>query len=256
MRHRLTITLSEEILRRVDKIIDGKEIRNRSHAIETTLAKNLDPKIDTAVILAGAPFKGKVMPALRKYNGRLLIDHVVDMLRGAGIVHVVICAGQNAELLRSKFPEGLSYGMRITYVDEPSAMGTAGAVLLAKENIESDSFLVLHGDIFADIDIAGFLKFYKSEGTLATIAVKPAMGAKHYGKVMLSGNQIVEFIEESKNLGISIVNVGAYILDSRVFEMIPANKKYYFESDIFPVLAKEGNLSAYFFQGEWVNFLK
>ena len=36
-RERLTITLQKAIIKKLDKLIDGRTIRNRSHAIESIL---------------------------------------------------------------------------------------------------------------------------------------------------------------------------------------------------------------------------
>ena len=54
MIERVTITVKKDILRKVDSMIDGREIRNRSHAIETLISKSLSKSgLDTALIMAG-----------------------------------------------------------------------------------------------------------------------------------------------------------------------------------------------------------
>ena len=50
---RLTITLDEDILKRVDSAIDGSKIRNRSHAIEYLLSSCLVREASKVLILAG-----------------------------------------------------------------------------------------------------------------------------------------------------------------------------------------------------------
>ena len=42
-RERLTITLRKSLLGKVDELIDGTNIRNRSHAIETLISQSLTP---------------------------------------------------------------------------------------------------------------------------------------------------------------------------------------------------------------------
>ena len=251
MKQRLTITLSEEVLNRVDQLIDGKEVRNRSHAIETTLTKTLEPKVTTAVVLAAGHFPEGKIPLLKPFQNRLLFDHLIDKLRHAGINNILICGANNNDKIKLKFPEGVNYGVNIHYVEEPNLVGTAGAVLLSKKYINKSSFLVIHGDTFADIDISAFLNFHKKQDLLATIAVKPALSSKQYAKVLISGNKITEFIEEGSSKGISIVNTGVYLLKPEILKLIPEGKKFFFESDIFPQLAEEEQLAGYLFQGDW-----
>lgn len=251
MKQRLTITLSDEVLNRVDQLIDDKQVRNRSHAIESTLLKTLNPKISTAVILAGGHFKGNLHPLLKPYNNKLLMDHILEKLRLSEIHNVIICGAENNLGLKQKFPEGNNLGIKIKYIDEKILAGTAGAVLLSKNEIGTGSFLVIHGDIFADIDINNFINFHEKEDALATIAVKPSLASPQYAKVYISGNRITEFIEEGSNKGISIVNTGVYLLKREVLKLIPEGKRFFFESDIFPQLAEEGQLAGYLFQGDW-----
>ncbi|MDP3741317.1 MAG: ribbon-helix-helix protein, CopG family, partial [bacterium] len=52
-KQRLTITLDSELLKRLDNVIDGSKIRNRSHAIEFLLASSLVPKKTRVLILSG-----------------------------------------------------------------------------------------------------------------------------------------------------------------------------------------------------------
>ena len=54
MKERLTVTIDEEIINRVDESIDGHNVKNRSHAFEVLLNKALKPKLPKkAVILCG-----------------------------------------------------------------------------------------------------------------------------------------------------------------------------------------------------------
>lgn len=54
MRERVTLTLDSELLKQIDKTIDGHELKNRSHAIELLLLRAMGADKPTkALILAG-----------------------------------------------------------------------------------------------------------------------------------------------------------------------------------------------------------
>ena len=57
-RKRLTITLKDELLKKLDEYIDGARIRNRSHAIEHVLGKHFSPRVKKAIVLAGGNDQG------------------------------------------------------------------------------------------------------------------------------------------------------------------------------------------------------
>jgi NDP-sugar pyrophosphorylase family protein len=111
--------------------------------------------------------------------------------------------------------------------------------------------LVIHGDILTDIDLAGFIRFHKQEGRMATIAVKPREAERRYGKVMLEGNRITQFLDSEQSEGISIVNTGVYLLQPETLRLIREGEPAYFERDLFPRLADIDELSAFIFQGVW-----
>ena len=54
MKKRISITVDDRVLKKVDDLINNNDIRNRSHAVEHILRKYFDSKkIRKAVILAG-----------------------------------------------------------------------------------------------------------------------------------------------------------------------------------------------------------
>ena len=248
---RLTITLPQDVLEQVDGLVDGTEIRNRSHAIETLIRASLTPSVSTAVILAGGREKQATPPALKKVNGKYVFVQLVDHLKSFGITDIVVCAGQHMAQLKKEFNDGSPLGVKVRYVAEERPMGTAGALKLAEPLLAAKPFIVLHGDIITDINIHEFVTFHQTAETLANIGVKPRMGEKKYGQAFIQGNKIIKFLQTGTTEGISIVNTGLYVLQPQVLERIPAGKQASLESDVFPELAEARELSAFIFQGLW-----
>jgi len=112
-------------------------------------------------------------------------------------------------------------------------------------------FLVIYGDILTTLDLSNLFEFHFNEGSLATMAVKPRMGELKYGQVFLQGNKIIKFLDTSNDSGISIINTGVYVFDTKIFDIFPAKNNFTLEKDIFPYLAQKKQLSASFFQGIW-----
>ncbi len=215
---RLTITLSHELLNRLDRAIDGRRLLNRSHAIETLLRGSLRPTVRNAVILAGGEHGRDHNPAAAQIDGRPLIVHTIQHLVDAGIRSLHVLAGADEPEIRNLIGDEL-FGASIHYVREDRRLGTAGALKLAEPHLEGEPFLVIHGDVLTDIDIAAFIDFHLNEQSMATIAVKPRQSEPHYGQVILQGNRITQFFE-SGPAGVSIVNTGVYLFQPGVFELI------------------------------------
>lgn len=248
---RLTITLSPELVERLDRVIDGRTLHNRSQAIETLLGRALRPVVSTAVILAGGDQRGDRVPALSPIGGEALISHTIRHAREHGIRSFVILAGAGERQIREFLGDGTSLGVSLHYVRERRPRGTAGALRLAEPLLGGEPFLVIHGDVLTDIHLADFIEFHLNENAMATMAVKPREADRRFGKVMLQGNRITSFLEKSDDRGISLVNTGVYLFQPSVFGLIDAEKPAQLETEVFPRLAEMGKLSAFLFQGIW-----
>ena len=248
---RLTITLPPDLLAQIDRLIDRRTVRNRSHAIELLLRQSLKPTVSTAVLLAGGTKDTEQIPALLPIQGQALIVHTINHLITNGISSFIILAGENETLIRECLGNGHYMGAEIHYVGETMPMGTAGALKTAERYLMDRPFLVFHADILTDISVADFVRFHSSQNRMATIAVKPRQAEPDYGKVMMEGIAITDFIPESQDQGISIVNTGVYLFEPEVLSLIAAGTSTRLETDVFPKLAKMGELGAFLFQGIW-----
>lgn len=248
---RLTITLSENILEAIDTTINGINIRNRSHAIETLVKKSLSPTVQTAIILAGGNNHHDNHPALTKIGKGYLLTHIINNLKNNQISNIIICIHKTDTEIMRIFGKGENYGVKIEYLVEEYPLGTGGAVKKAKELIKNSPFLVVHGDTLSNIDLSSLFSFHFAEKSLATIAVKPRLGEPKYGQVFIQGNKITKFLTTSDNTGISIINTGFYVFDPKIFEFFPVKEVFTLEKDVFPKLAQHNQLTASIFQGLW-----
>lgn len=246
---RLTITLSQDLLQNVDSTIDKQLIRNRSQAIEHLLHQSLGKKVSTAVILAGD--KSPTPRCLKKIGDRQLLSILIDHLKAHDITNIIICGGKHNNPIYDAYKDGSGLGVTLQYVQELNPLGTAGAIKKAESLITGPTFVVIHGDVLTNLDLSDFIEFHKNEQTIATIGVKPRLGEKKYGMLSLQGNKVVQFTKSSANVGISIINTGLYVFDAKILNFIPKNKPTNLEDDIFPLLVKNRELSAFIFQGIW-----
>ncbi|HLC67698.1 MAG TPA: sugar phosphate nucleotidyltransferase [archaeon] len=244
MVERITITIKKDVLRRVDSMIDGREIRNRSHAIESLLAKSMSGGLETALIMAGGQPAGK---ALVPVAGRPALEHHIDMLRSHGITNIVI-ASDYAEKIRQYFGSGRAYGVEITYLAEDKPLGSAGAIGTMGDYTDG-SFLMVNADTLMDPNIHEIYEFHKKQRKLATVMLTTTEDPSHFGVVKMRGNQILRF-EEKPRLSADVsrlVNAGLCIFDKKVCSMVP--KRKIMIEELFNRLCRQGQLSGFIHDG-------
>ena len=257
MKERITITVDQDILKRVDEMIIGPN-QNRSKAIEHLLSKSLGnnaPK--KAIILCGGqgtrlrPITYEIPKPLIPVQGKPLVEHLIDLFKKFGVTDIYLSVGYKKEKIKEYFGNGSKYGLNIFYIEEEQPLGTAGGLRQLKEKL-TESFFVTNGDELKDFDLAAMYKTHKTNKAKATIALTTVEDPSAYGVADISGSRIVQFIEKpSKEKAPSkLINSGLYILEPEVITMIPEGFAM-FEKDIFPKIAHEGKLFGHPFSGQW-----
>jgi mannose-1-phosphate guanylyltransferase len=153
-------------------------------------------------------------------------------------------------------------GLHLAYSHDPinKPLGTAGSIKKAEKRIGHDSpFLVLNGDIFADVNYSEILKQHEEKGCLATIALHEVSDPTRYGAAKLSKDgRITGFIEKPRRgeAPSNLINAGVYVLDPKVFDYIPDGRAVSIEREVFPRLAEENELDGHVFDGLWTDIGK
>jgi NDP-sugar pyrophosphorylase family protein len=258
MKERITLTIEKEILGRVDRSINGTDVKNRSHAVELLLTKAFgENKPSKAIILAGG--KGTRMksmtnslpkPMLRIHN-KPILEHNIELLKKHGIKDIVLSIGYRGEKIKEYFGDGSQLGVNISYVEEDEPMGTAGPLNLLKGKI-NDTFILMNGDELKEIDLEDMFMFHKKNKGTATIALTTVEDPSMYGVAVMNGNKVMTFVEKpSKESAPSkLISAGLYILEPEILKTIPDGFSM-MENDVFPKLATNDKLLGYVFSGQW-----
>ncbi len=258
-RQRLTITLRQDLLPRIDQTIDGAKIRNRSHAIEFLVANALKPKFRRAFILAGGrgvkmrPFTYELPKPMIPVKGRPILEYTVERLRDVDVRDIVILVGHLGEKIKTHFGDGSRFGVKIRYVEEKKEAGTAAPLRLAAPFLKSQPFILFYGDVLIDLNLSDLIEFHSTTGGLATIALTSIENPSEFGVVKMHGNRVVEFLEkppQSRKLS-HLIYTGVCVLEPSVINRVPKKGFTMLEKDVFPQLAREGKLSGYLFEGQW-----
>ncbi len=250
-KERLTITLRKDILESLDRFIDGDKIRNRSHAIEYILGRYLGTGVDTCVILAAGKAKQGSTPLLRVQN-RPVIAYTIELLRLAGIRNVIMVLDEKTPDIKHYLGDGSQWRINLTYVMDNEGSGTAQSLSLAQEYIHN-TFLLMYGDILADIDLQQLIRFHKEQGdVISTMAVTACSNPSLYGVTELQGRRVFGIIEKpNKHDKSNLVYSGVSVCEPELFDHIKDEPGSYLVRDVLPDLAHRGLIGGYPFSGKW-----
>ncbi|RLF34909.1 MAG: hypothetical protein DRM99_05635, partial [Thermoplasmata archaeon] len=237
-----SITVNEKVLKDIDNLVDNISIKNRSQAIEYVLQNSLGEK-KIAVVLAGGEEKkikiGKEYAPTVQIKNSTLIEEAVKKLRKDGFKEIFV-VGRHKVLTRifELLKDGSSYGIKMNYVEEKTANGTADTLKHLKGKINKN-FLVVYADVlFNKINISELWNSHIKGDGIATIMLTTHARPKEKGVVKMEGNKVVDFQQKP-------ARSEEHLVFSPIFATGPEILEYYgksLEKDVFPTLAKKGLL--------------
>jgi UDP-N-acetylglucosamine diphosphorylase/glucosamine-1-phosphate N-acetyltransferase len=172
-----------------------------------------------AVILAAGegqrlrPFTVNRPKAMLSIADKPILQYIIEALAQNGIRDIVLIVGYRKEQVYDYLRSGECCGVKLTYVTQMSQLGTAHALMQAKDAV-GDEFLVLPGDNLIEANtIAEFVQV-RPEALLAKRVSSP----DRYGVVNIEGGEVQDIVEKPKEASGNLVNTGIYAFTKDIFK--------------------------------------
>jgi D-glycero-D-manno-heptose 1,7-bisphosphate phosphatase len=180
---------------------------------------------------------------------RPFLDYLLHDAGRFGMKHLLLLAGYQSAEIRERY-HGKSFGsLAVEVVVEPSPAGTGGALASAKERL-NETFFLLNGDSFFDFNWLNLaMALDQADWTMNTALATGIVGSR-YGRVDLSGRQILGFRPEGDSS--QPINSGIYLARRTVLEHVKT-MPCSLERDVLPVLAEQRRLIGYPAEGAFID---
>lgn len=100
------------------------------------------------------PLTDTMPKPLLTVGGKPLIVWVMEQLKRAGVVELVVNVSHLADQIEQALGDGAKFGMRIRYSIEREALETAGGIAWALPLFDDQPFLVVNSDVYSNYDFA------------------------------------------------------------------------------------------------------
>lgn len=223
--------------------MSSPDLRGPGAALELTttaiLAGGLGSRLRTAV--AGRP------KALANVGARPFLAYLFDQLVATGARDVVLCTGYLGDPIRIMFGE--SYGtLCLRYSQEPTPLGTAGALRLALPLFKSDPVLVMNGDSYCEANLRKFCLWHATRHSNATLLLTKISHTERFGQVQVGPDgKVTAFQEKGSGQSPGWISAGIYLINRDWLEEIPRHRAVSLEREVFPTWIGRG---LYGFQSE------
>ena len=139
-----------------------------------------------------------------------ILEHIINALVKNDIKEIILVVGYKKERIMDYFEDGINFGVKIEYVEQKAQIGTAHAILQARNLIgNEEKFVVVNGDNIIGPDaIADLINGEEGDATLLTCKKDNVSG---YGVIVAKGKNVIEIIEKPKTLISHLINTGIYL---------------------------------------------
>lgn len=213
-----------------------------------------------AIILAGG-FGTRLRPltytrakSLLPILNKPMIAHLIETLPKE-VDKVILAVNYRKKQIEEYFKEN-DYGKEIVVNDEPTPLGTGGAVKFAEKHI-TDRFFVLNSDVICSLSLKEMIEFHKKNNAVGTISLWPVENVEEFGVADVKDNgNIIRFVEKPRkeDAPSDLINAGAYLLEPKVLDYIETGRLISMEKEIFPqIIDDTGKFYGFKFSGYWMD---
>ncbi|MGH2830297.1 MAG: glucose-1-phosphate thymidylyltransferase, partial [Actinomycetota bacterium] len=181
-----------------------------------------------ALILAGGagtrlrPITHTSAKQLVPVANKPILFYGLEAVAAAGIRDIGIVVGDTENEIRAAVGDGSAWGLRAAYVRQDQPLGLAHAVLIAREFLDDDDFVMYLGDNILKGGVASIVEEFSSERPNAQILLSPVRDPQRFGVAELDGDRIVRLVEKPEVPPSEFALVGVYVFDARIHEAVRA----------------------------------
>ena len=149
----------------------------------------------------------------------------LEAIRESGITDVGVVVGDTAPAIREAVGDGSAFGLRVTYIQQEAPLGLAHAVLVARDFLGDDDFVMYLGDNFIVGGICALVEEFRGTRPDAQIMLTQVPDPREFGVAELDGSgQVVGLEEKPRQPKSDLALVGVYLFTPCVHEAVRALK--------------------------------
>lgn len=157
-----------------------------------------------------------------------ILFYGVEAMVAAGITEIGVIVGDTRDEVMAALDDGSQFGASITYIPQDAPLGLAHCVLIAREFLADDDFVMYLGDNLMEQDLATFVAAFENarggdEPPAAQILLKQVPDPHRFGIATLdeAGN-VVQLVEKPDDPPSDLALVGVYLFTARVHDAVAA----------------------------------
>ena len=145
----------------------------------------------------------------------------IIMLRNAGIRDIIVNTCHLAPRVEARIGDGSDLGVNLHFLREHDLGGIGTALLRARHLLGEEPFVVINGDVIADLDLGDVLSHHVETGADATLVLRPDGQATAHGPLDFDGaTSLTTLIGRDPDEAGFLHATGIRVLGPRIFDFL------------------------------------
>jgi glucose-1-phosphate thymidylyltransferase len=145
----------------------------------------------------------------------------LEAIRDTGITDVGIVVGDTASAIQAAVGDGSAFGLAVTYIRQDAPRGLAHAVLVAREFLGDDDFVMYLGDNFIVGGITSLVDEFRSRRPDAQIMLTTVPDPRQFGVAELDdAGEVIGLEEKPERPKSDLALVGVYLFTPAVHQAV------------------------------------
>jgi glucose-1-phosphate thymidylyltransferase len=154
---------------------------------------------------------------------KAVLFYGLESIAAAGITDVGVIVGDTAAEIQEAVGDGARFGLGITYIPQERPLGLAHAVLIAREYLGDDDFVMYLGDNFIVGGITDLVDEFRTNRPDAQILLTRVADPRSFGVAELdAAGQVVGLEEKPEHPKSDLALVGVYLFTPAIHEAVRA----------------------------------
>ncbi|MFJ8598773.1 glucose-1-phosphate thymidylyltransferase [Streptomyces shenzhenensis] len=147
----------------------------------------------------------------------------LESIAAAGITEVGMIVGDTAAEIEAAVGDGAAFGLKVTYLPQERPLGLAHAVLIARDFLGDDDFVMYLGDNFVVGGISALVEEFRTRRPDAQILLTHVSDPRSFGVAELDASgRVVGLEEKPRHPKSDLALVGVYLFGPAVHEAVRA----------------------------------
>jgi glucose-1-phosphate thymidylyltransferase len=216
-----------------------------------------------ALVLAGGtglrlrPISHTMPKQLVPVANKPVLYYGLEALSAAGITEVGMIVSSNDRGIRAATGDGSQFGLQITYIEQDEPLGLAHCVVIARDFLGDDDFLMYLGDNVVPDGISTLVERFRARRSDAMVLLGPVPNPTEYGVAEVDSDGRVLGLEEKSPTPISdLAMIGIYAFTPAIHRAVRSiEPSWRGELEITHAIQwlvdNDSEVRAHIFQGYW-----